>query len=272
MSLARSCRLLGVSRQAIYQKEQRDKVRSQVLEPVIEQVKAWRRSLPKVGTRKLHHLLQDDLKRWDIKLGRDRLFDLLRQHHLLVYPRRQYRKTTHSKHWMRKSPNIYQQLTITEPEQAFVSDITYVESDEGVHYLSLVTDAGSRKIMGYHLSDDMKAESVSRALKEAISNRRTTKPLIHHSDRGLQYCSAHYREILESNGIASSMTDGYDCYQNALAERVNGILKNEFLIHKYRTRSDLETVLKESIEAYNTLRPHLSLGMKTPEEVHKKAS
>ena len=126
--------------------------------------------------------------------------------------------------------------------------------------------------MGYHLSDDMKAESVSQALREAISNRLTDKPLIHHSDRGLQYCSAHYREILDSNGIASSMTDGYDCYQNALAERVNGILKNEFLIHKYRTRSDLETVLKESIEAYNTLRPHLSLGMKTPEEVHKKAS
>ena len=126
--------------------------------------------------------------------------------------------------------------------------------------------------MGYHLSDDMKAESVSQALSEAISNRLTDKPLIHHSDRGLQYCSAHYREILESNGIASSMTDGYDCYQNALAERVNGILKNEFLIHKYRTRSDLEAVLKESIEAYNTLRPHLSLGMKTPEEVHKKAS
>ncbi|MBL35791.1 MAG: IS3 family transposase, partial [Oceanospirillaceae bacterium] len=137
---------------------------------------------------------------------------------------------------MRKSPNIYQQLTITEPEQAFVSDITYLESAEGIHYLSLVTDAGSRKIMGYHLSDDMKAESVSQALREAISNRLTDKPLIHHSDRGLQYCSAHYREILDSNGIASSMTDGYDCYQNALAERVNGILKNEFLIHKYRTR------------------------------------
>ena len=264
--------MLGVSRQAIYQQEKRDKDRAKVLEPVVEQVKVWRRLLPKVGTRKLHHLLRDDLEYWGIKLGRDRLFDLLRQNRLLIQPRRQYRKTTHSKHWMRKSPNLYQSLEVTEPEQAFVSDITYLESAEGVHYLSLVTDAGSRKIMGYHLSDDMKAESVSRALIEAISNRITTKPLIHHSDRGLQYCSAHYREILEDNNIASSMTDGYDCYQNALAERVNGILKNEFLTHKYQTRKDLEIVLRESVHAYNTLRPHLSLGMKTPEEVHKKAS
>jgi len=263
---------LGISRQAIYQKEQRDKQRQVELEPVIEKVKVLRRTLPKVGTRKLHHLMQDDLKQWQIKLGRDRLFELLRQHRLLVKPARQYRKTTYSKHWMRKHPNLYQQMTITEPEQAFVSDITYVESDEGVHYLALVTDASSRKIMGYHLSDDMKAESVSKALREAIANRKTNKPLIHHSDRGLQYCSAHYQEILQEHGIMPSMTDGYDCYQNALAERVNGILKNEFLIHKYRTRADLEQVLIESIYAYNRLRPHLSLGMKTPEEVHEKAS
>lgn len=239
---------------------------------MVEQVKALRRLLPRVGTRKLHYLLKDDLERWHIKLGRDRLFDLLRRYRLLVKPSRQYRKTTHSKHWMRKSPNLYQGMMIKEPEQAFVSDITYVESDEGVHYLSLVTDAGSRKIMGYHLSDDMKAESVSMALKQAILNRVTQKPLIHHSDRGLQYCSSHYREILKNNGIESSMTEGYDCYQNALAERVNGILKNEFLVHRYRSKKDLEQVLKESIHAYNTLRPHLSLGMRTPEEVHKKAS
>ena len=239
---------------------------------MIEQVKSIRRSLPKIGTRKLHYLLQDDLKHRQIKLGRDRLFDLLRQHRLLVQPSRQYRKTTHSKHWMRKYPNLYSGYTVAAPEQAFVSDITYVESDEGVHYLSLVTDAGTRKIMGYHLSDDMKAESVGLALKQAIANRKTNSSLIHHSDRGLQYCSAHYQEILKNHDITPSMTDGNDCYQNALAERINGILKTEFLIHKYRTKAELEQVLKESIHAYNHLRPHLSLGMKTPNEVHKKAS
>jgi len=185
---------------------------------------------------------------------------------------KQYRKTTHSQHWMRKHPNLYQGMEITEPEQAFVSDITYLESDEGIHYLSLVTDAGSRKIMGYHLSDDMKAESVAKALAQSIANRVTSHPLIHHSDRGLQYCSAYYQEVLSTHGIKPSMTDGYDCYQNALAERMNGILKNEFLIHKYRTKEDLKQVLDESIYAYNHLRPHLSLGMKTPEDVHKKAS
>ena len=173
---------------------------------------------------------------------------------------------------MKKHPNLYQEMEVNSPEQAFVSDITYVESNEGVHYLSLVTDAGSRKIMGYHLSDDMKAESVAKALKESITNRVTSKPLIHHSDRGTQYCSEYYQKILRKHDIKPSMTDGYDCYQNALAERVNGILKNEFLVHKYRAKKDLEQVLKESIYAYNHLRPHLSLGMKTPEEVHKKAS
>lgn len=231
-----------------------------------------RQTLPSIGGRKLHYLLKSDLAAWEIKLGRDRLFDLLRENRLLVKPSKQYRKTTYSKHWMKKHPNLYQDMEINSPEQAFVSDITYVESNEGVHYLSLVTDAGSRKIMGYHLSDDMKAESVAKALQVSIDNRLTSKPLIHHSDRGSQYCSEYYQEILRKNGIMPSMTDGYDCYQNALAERINGILKNEFLIHRYRTKEDLEQVLKESIYAYNHLRPHLSLGMKTPEEVHKKAS
>lgn len=264
--------MLGISRQAIYQKEQRDKQRNRQLQPVLQRVKRLRQTLPKIGARKLHYLLQSDLKNWGVKLGRDSLLDLLRQNRLLVVPRKQYRKTTNSKHWMRKHPNLYKEMTVTQPEQAFVSDITYVESDEGVHYLSLVTDAGSRKIMGYHLSNDMKAESVAKALTLSIKNRKTSRPLIHHSDRGLQYCSTHYQAILNQNNISPSMTDGYDCYQNALAERINGILKNEFLIHRYRSKKDLEGVLEESVYAYNHLRPHLSLGMRTPEEVHKKTS
>jgi len=156
-------------------------------------------------------------------------------------------------------------------EEYFVSDITYIKSRERTHYLSLVTDAYSRKIMGYRLSNDMSAEQVVKAMKMAIKNRRTKLPLVHHSDRGLQYCSAVYQNILRKHFIRPSMTDGYDCYQNALAERVNGILKEEFLIHQCKNRTELEQLIKEAINSYNNNRPHLSLNMKTPNFIHKKS-
>jgi transposase InsO family protein len=230
-----------------------------------------RRKLPRLGGRKLYFLVKPQLAGLKIKLGRDAFFDLLRENQLLITPKRQYTKTTNSKHWMKKHPNLYQGLAVSRPEQAFVSDITYVESQQKVHYLSLVTDAYSRKIVGYELSDDMKTTSVVKALEKAVKSRLTTQSLIHHSDRGLQYCAELYQGVLRKNGITPSMTDGYDCYQNALAERVNGILKQEFLLQKYKDRETLQKVLDESIYAYNYYRPHLSLGMKTPNEVHKKA-
>ena len=263
---------MGISRQAVYQHEQRCRQRQEDLEPVREMVLEVRRYLPRLGTRKLYHLLKPRLQAAGIKLGRDGLFYYLRQHHLLIRPRRCYTKTTFSKHWMKKHPNLLKERVITEPEQAFVSDITYVESEEGVHYLSLVTDAGSRKIMGHELSREMKASDVVKALKRAVRQRCSNHPLIHHSDRGLQYCSQIYQAELNEHGIRPSMTDGYDCYQNALAERVNGILKQEFLIYRCRTFEDMKTLVAQSINAYNHMRPHLSLGMKTPEEVHKKTS
>lgn len=263
---------MGISRQAIYQREQRYRQRQEALEPVLAMVQEVRRYLPRLGTRKLYHLLKPRFEEAGIRLGRDGLFDYLRQHHLLVRPRRRYTKTTFSKHWMRKYPNLLKERDITGPEQAFVSDITYVESEEGVHYLSLVTDAGSRKIMGHELSREMKASDVVKALQRAVKQRCGDRPLIHHSDRGIQYCSQHYQAELHRHGIQPSMTDGYDCYQNALAERVNGILKQEFLIYRCPTFEDMKTLVAESIDAYNHLRPHLSLGMKTPEEVHKKTS
>lgn len=231
-----------------------------------------RRFMPRLGTRKLYFLLKDKLKERDIKLGRDGLFRYLREEGLLVKPKRSYTKTTGSKHWMKKYPNLLIGHQPTRSEEVFVSDITYVESDEGVHYLSLVTDAFNRKIMGYKLSHDMKADNVVKALKKAVQSRKTTKPLTHHSDRGSQYCSALYQKELQRNKIRPSMTDGYDCYQNALAERVNGILKQEFLVERCRTFKDLERHVSESIDIYNRYRPHLSLNMKTPEEVHEKAS
>jgi len=262
---------MGISRQAVYQFEQRRKQRRKDLEPVKDMVLELRRRLPRLGTRKLYHLLQPKLAQAEIKLGRDALFDYLRQHHLLIKPRRSYTKTTFSRHWMRKHPNLLKNIEVSRPEQAFVSDITYVESAQGVHYLSLVTDACSRKIMGHELSHEMKASDTLKALQQAVSHRQTDAPLLHHSDRGLQYCSAIYQSELAAHAIKPSMTDGYDCYQNALAERVNGILKQEFLIYRCQTFKDLKVLVAESVDAYNQLRPHLSLGMKTPEEVHKKA-
>jgi len=271
VSLVKSCRFMGVSRQSIYQAEQRHQQREASLEPVKAMVLEIRQRLPRLGTRKLYHLFKPELLREGIKLGRDGLFEYLRQQRLLISPKRSYTKTTHSKHWMKKHPNLLGSLDIERPEQVVVSDITYLESDEGVHYLSLITDAYSRKIMGHKLSHDMRAVHPNAALKQAIAQRVTGAPMIHHSDRGVQYCSALYQETLSKNHIQPSMTDGYDCYQNALAERVNGILKQEFLLYRCKTFAELKKLVKESINAYNQLRPHLSLKMKTPDEVHKKA-
>ena len=230
-----------------------------------------RRRMPQIGTRKLYYLLKDDFVSLGIKIGRDALFDYLRQERMLIKPKRKYTKTTFSKHWLRKYPNLVKALEVTAAEQLFVSDITYVKTREKTHYLSLVTDAYSRKIMGYHLSEDMMAESVVEALRMAIRQRKTTGTLIHHSDRGLQYCSEIYQSELSGNQIAPSMTDGSDCYQNALAERVNGILKQEFLLYKCNTKEELDVLIKESIGTYNNERPHLSLAMKTPNSIHEKA-
>ena len=270
MSLSRLSSLFGCSRQSLYQLRARQQRRAAQLAPLRELVQKVRRQLPRVGTRKLYYLLSGQLHEQGIKLGRDGLFAYLRAEHLLISPRRSYTKTTNSKHWLRKYPNLVQELAVERSEQVFVSDITYVKSRQRTHYLSLVTDAFSRRIMGYALSDDLSAESVGRALKMALKERKTALPLIHHSDRGLQYCSQHYQHILRKHGIRPSMTDGYDCYQNALAERMNGILKEEFLIYPCNTRQELAVLVKQAVESYNTRRPHLSLKMLTPQQVHEK--
>jgi transposase InsO family protein len=262
--------LFGVSRQAIYQAKSRVQIRTKELAKIKPLVQAIRMEMPRIGTRKLYYLLKDNLARLNIKIGRDALFEYLRSEHMLVKPKKNYIKTTNSKHWLRKHPNLMKEVKAERPEQFFVSDITYVKSRERTHYLSLVTDAYSRKIMGYKISDDMSAENVVKALKMAVRKRRTKRPLIHHSDRGLQYASSIYQEELSANAIIPSMTDGYDCYQNALAERINGILKQEFLIEKCNTAKELELLIKESINTYNNKRPHLSLNMKTPNFIHEK--
>tara|TARA_Y100001935_G_C17251678_1_gene481351 strand:+ start:419 stop:1282 length:864 start_codon:yes stop_codon:yes gene_type:complete len=269
-ALARMCRLFGWSRQGMYQGRARQQARAEQLAHLRPQVERLRRAMPRLGGRKLYYLLKADFVRAGIKLGRDGFFDYLRQQKLLVAPTKSYTKTTQSKHWMRKYPNLLPGQPITEPEQVFVSDITYVKSRKGTHYLSLVTDAYSRKIMGYHLSQDMSSEQVSKAMKMAIAGRSSTRALIHHSDRGLQYCSQVYQHLLEKHQITPSMTEGYDCYQNALAERVNGILKQEFLIHRCSDMTELSKMVSQSVKTYNTQRPHWSLNLQTPQQVHAK--
>lgn len=230
----------------------------------------WRQFMPQLGARKLYALIKSRLVEQNIKLGRDGFLTYLRHERLLVKPKKSYTKTTFSKHWMKKYPNLLKEEGLHDAEHVLVSDITYLETDQGVHYLSLVTDATSRKIVGYHVSDDMKADSVVKALKMAVRDKRYIANAVHHSDRGVQYCSAVYQQELQANRIQPSMTDGYDCYQNALAERVNGILKQEFLLYRCKTLAELKILVRESIEIYNEKRPHLSLRMETPNQVHNR--
>ena len=231
--------------------------------------------MPSIGTRKLYYLIQPKLAEQGLKYGRDQLFKILKENGLLVQSKRKYTKTTDSKHWMKKHPNLLKEHKPTQANEVFVSDITYVESAEGIHYLSLVTDAYSRQIKGYRLSKDMRAENVVEALHMAmryVDNR--AELIIHHSDRGTQYCSNLYQQALKEYDIKPSMTDGYlakQCfsYQNALAERVNGILKQEFLTTRCNTMQELNELIAESIFIYN-YRPHLSLAMLTPNQMYEK--
>lgn len=264
---------MGMSRQAYYQSGQAARERLRQEESVLDLVRDARLAQPRIGTRKLHYLLGEAPQERSIKLGRDALFALLRRHRLLVVPKRAYHKTTLSHHRFHKHPNLLKpgpkQVIPQAPEQVWVADITYVPTQEGATYLSLVTDAHSRKIVGYHLDAHMQTAAVGQAFKMALRQRRSRQPLIHHSDRGIQYCSAEYQALHAKHHVTCSMTDGYDCYQNALAERVNGILKGEFLLHKPRNLEEARRMVKESIRIYNAKRPHLSLKYKTPDEVHR---
>jgi transposase InsO family protein len=221
---------------------------------------------PRIGTRKLQHLMSLT----QLHIGRDRLFTLLREHRLLVPNRRVYHRTTQSNHRFNRHPNIIKEgIELTRPEQLWVADITYLPSQNGEAYLSLITDAYSRKIVGYHVDDNLRANSVKQAFCNALKGRKNTTPLIHHSDRGIQYCSYEYQALHQQHGVTCSMTDGYDCYQNALAERVNGILKNEYLLVKPSNLADARKMVAESVMTYNQRRPHMALKYKTPDEVHR---
>ena len=273
LSVKRACQHMGHSRQAYYQGRRRQIDRLANAQTVVELVREQRMRQPRIGTRKLHHLLQEPLQRRGIDLGRDAMFDVLRNARLLVAPRRAYHKTTDSHHRFRRHPNLLkagpQQVRASASEQVWVADITYLPTHGKFVYLSLVTDAYSRKIVGWHVHESLQTEEVAQAMKMALSGRQSNRQLVHHSDRGIQYCSTYYQALHKRHGVICSMTDGYDCYQNALAERVNGILKSEFLLQRPADLGQARRMVEQSVDIYNCERPHLSLKMQTPDAVHR---
>lgn len=263
--------MFGISRQSYYQKQQRVDKRLKELAQVKEEVIKERIHLPRLGTRKLYYRLSKQIRSRGIKIGRDALFDFLRSEHMLIKPKHAYHKTTNSKHWLHKYPNLLKQKKASRANEVWVSDITYIDTQTETAYLSLITDACSRKIVGHHLHHSLHTDGVAAAMRAAIKQEHIDAPLIHHSDRGLQYCSSQYQQLLAKHDITPSMTDGYDCYQNALAERINGIIKHEFLIIKPTDIQQARIMIKQAIQLYNNRRPHLALNYQTPNSVHKKS-
>lgn len=269
ISLVRFCRLLGITRQAFYQHFWHVENASTEQQLVLDQVKQIRQEHPIIGGRKLYCMLQSFLLEHQIKMGRDALFDLLAANKLLVRKRRRRVSTTQSHHWLRKYPNLIKGWYPQMPEQLWVADITYVRITNGFLYLSLITDAYSHKIMGYHIADNLEAVHTTKALEMAIAAITKPDQLIHHSDRGLQYCSSEYVELLKINNIQISMTENGDPLENPIAERINGIIKNEYLKYcSITNQSNAMQMLERVVYKYNQQRPHQSINMLTPELVH----
>ncbi|RED44314.1 transposase InsO family protein [Seonamhaeicola aphaedonensis] len=214
--------------------------------------------------------MKEELNKRNIKIGRDKFFTVLRSHKLLVRKTKQFHITTNSKHHFYKYRNLVKDKVPTRPEQLWVSDITYIKTQNGHNYLALVTDAYSKKIMGYKLDNHMKTELCLEALKMAIKNRKyPDQKLIHHSDRGFQYCNPAYSKFAEENSITLSMTEQYDPYENAVAERINKTLKYEYGLKQTIKDTKLaQKMTKKAIFIYNNLRTHWSLNLNTPMQVH----
>jgi putative transposase len=261
--------LLGITRQAYYRSIWRVELRNGVAQKVLALVDEKRKRMPKIGGLKLYHLLKESLK--ELGVGRDKLFLILRTNQHLIYPKRSYHVTTNSYHRFKKHKNLIEKLKIERAEQVWVSDITYIGTRENPMYLALVTDAYSKKIVGYDVSNSLETVGCSNALKMALKRRKyPLRELIHHSDRGVQYCSDEYQTLLTKNRIRCSMTECYDPYENAVAERVNGILKQEFLLESQHSYLEwMKKMVKQSIQIYNEERPHFSLLMQTPEQTHQ---
>lgn len=224
-----------------------------------------------MGGRKLFDLLESFMLDHQIKMGRDAFFDLLAANHLLVRRRKRRVHTTNSFHWLRKYPNLIKDFVPVKANQLWVSDITYWKTETGFLYISLITDAFSHKIVGYQVADTLEAIASIKALEVALKNLRSPiEGLIHHSDRGIQYCSSEYVKLLQDNGILISMTENGDPLENAIAERINGIIKDEYLdCYQVKNLIEAEELLKQVVQLYNDERPHMSIGNMVPSQIHQ---
>lgn len=266
LSMQRICEQYGKSRQGYYHCQRRlSSIEKQEAE-ILHHTRAFKTLLAKSGGRKLKY----DLQERGLGVGRDRLFDLLRAHGLLVRRRRKYARSTDSKHSLKVYPDLAKGMVISKAEQLLVSDITYVHTMEGFSYLHLVSDAYSKKVMGGYLSRDLSAQASQIALEEALNNRIYNHQCTHHSDRGIQYCSQAYIKQLEKHRIQISMTQSGSPYDNAIAERIIGILKEEFnLDHEFSSHVQAQKAVTQALYLYNHKRPHLSCGYLTPEKAHE---
>lgn len=266
------CRVHGISRQAYYQYWVRQEHEAICEDLVVSLVLQIRRQMPMIGVRKLHYLLSEQLTRISGGIGRDRLFGILRRHELLVHKHQRYVRTTNSMHRFRVYRNLIKGLDVNRPDQVWVADITYLRLAAGFCYLALLTDMFSRRIVGYDVSDSLELSGATRALRAALKRRESNRfdeQTVHHSDRAIQYCSPRYTDVLFDNNLRVSMTEENHVYENSLAERVNGILKSEFLLDReFKTVEYAQKACREAIETYNGYRPHLSLKMLTPCQVY----
>ncbi|MEK7995651.1 MAG: IS3 family transposase [Planctomycetota bacterium] len=272
-SVAMLCARVGMSRQNYYA-ARRLRQRRQIDDALIlELVRRERQMQPRLGGRKVLHLLQADLQEAGVNVGRDRFFELLAEHDLLVVPKPGAPHTTNSRHSLPVFHNLLAGKTLKAPNEAWVSDLTYIRTDEGFLFAALITDAYSRKIVGANIGDSLEAEGCLRALDQALGDLPEGKQPLHHSDRGCQYCCHEYVERLQARGLAISMTEVMHCYENAMAERVNGILKQEYeMDRKFRTKAQAKAAFQQAVWLYNYRRPHLRLNYRFPAQVHAEAA
>ena len=273
ISLVRICRLFGVTRLAYYQHFWQQEVTSIEESLVLSKVASIRADHRVMGGRKLYEKLYPFFLEHQIKMGRDALFDLLAANGLLVKKKRRRFITTFSNHWLRKWPNLIREMKTTGINQLWVSDITYFKVAGEYVYISLITDAYSHKVVGFHLAETLESIETLKALQMALQQlpQNLAETLIHHSDRGVQYCSETYVKLLQDNSIKISMTENGDPLENAVAERINGILKGEYLKHySITTIQQAKDELQRAVRLYNEDRPHFSIGLLTPELVHSK--
>jgi putative transposase len=268
-SLGTLCRLLGVTRQAYYQQKRRVEREEMEKYLLVNEVIKIREEQKRIGVRKLYYMTTQTRLEHGITMGRDGFFSMMKEEGLLVRKRRSRKpRTTFSAFWMRRYPNLAKEFCPLTPNQLWVSDITYIRLRKGFAYLSLITDAYSRKIVGYHLYRDLSARGCVKALRMALGNNPERQGLIHHSDRGLQYYSAEYMKLLGPE-IKISMSEKSDPLENAIAERVNGILKGELLEKKFENLTQARLEIARAANTYNHLRPHLSIDMLTPAVAHQ---